>query len=117
MRHRVLVSGILVGLVGLVLIGAFWVHFRATRGTWAWWRPPAVLSVYHRDYLHSRGPLESAAQAQSGGEGKLHQVAREWPMGWSIWSKPPALPGAVPTIVYLRTGQDTYVPYALSGGP
>jgi hypothetical protein len=73
------------------------------------------IEVCGRDY-NGRGPAETRAQAESA-YGSMPPIVSAWGVtscpanGWCDGDEPCG------TVVYVRVGGDSYVPYGLVGGP
>ena len=102
-----------------VLAALSWLlYYRSTYGTFAWWQIPPRIGYCGRDYL--RGTTVAALPGQYG---KLVQVTTIEPAGRAVYAMQPTqsavtsvpnLPCAMSLVV--KQG-NSYVQYALSGGP
>ena len=112
-----LLTRVAVALLTLVVlaVGATWLWFRDEAKSWAWWDPPAVVTIQGRHYDRGSNPHLSLAVAKGQGTGVWTRVASEWPMGWGIWAA--KLSNFDPTVVYLCTSDAHCIDYALQGGP
>ncbi len=102
-------------LLAALAAGAAWLWFRYEAKSWAWWDPPAVLTIHGRHYDHGHQPPVSLTVARSSGTGVWTHVATEWPMRWSVWAA--KLSGSDPTVVYLCKSKSHCIDYTLRGGP
>ena len=75
---------------------------------------PERITVNGRNYDHP-API-SAAGVRAEGHGSL-QLGTAGPSDYPVYGLGPATPGTVPTGVEVQTSFDTYVYYALMGGP
>src|SRR6267378_3923050 len=114
MRRKLLLAAMLVGLGLLAVLAIGWLDFRYSYKSWAWWQPPARLTLYHGRHYWVGTPSPQSKE-QAGVDSSWYQLGHEWPMRWTIWSPSPSSADA-PTVVFLRTGANTYVGYSLSGG-
>ncbi|HEY3882666.1 MAG TPA: hypothetical protein VGM12_29120 [Trebonia sp.] len=95
------------------------------RGTYHIWPGQAAGSRVHwcgRDYENDRGPAsaETLWQAKAGSTLSLRVAGGYPPLGprqQLLAVSMAGQPAACPTVVFLKTGQDSYLPYSLLGGP
>jgi hypothetical protein len=95
------------------------------RGTYHVWPGQAAGSRVHwcgRDYENDQGPGSAVTLQQAKADSPLPlRVADSYPplgprrqlLAVSMAGQP----AACPTVVFLQTGQDSYLPYGLLGGP
>ena len=94
------------------------------RGTYHVWPGQAAGSQVHwcgRDYENDQGPgsAETLQQAKAGSSLPLRAAGSYPPIGpQQLFAVSMAgQPAACPTVVFLKTGPDRYLPYGLLGGP
>ena len=95
------------------------------RGTYHIWPGQAAGSRVHwcgRDYENDQGPAsaETLRQAKAGSTLSLRDAGGYPPLGprqQLLAVSMAGQPAACPTVVFLKTGQDSYLPYSLLGGP
>lgn len=99
---------------GVIVVGVAWVllNRRLTYGTWWGDRTPPKVSRCGRDWLRGLGSGPPRGVAGS----TLKRVGAT-PGGADIVTAHPGCGGLTPTVIWVRTGDDNYVPYSLSGGP
>ena len=107
------VCGLTAFLVIVFLVA--WLWFRADAKSWAWWDPPAVLSIGGRHFDRDAIKPVTLAEAKSRGTGIWKKVQIEWPMQWPIWAS--TYQGISPTVAFLCTSAARCLPYDLQGGP
>lgn len=95
------------------------------RGTYHVWPGQAAGSRVHwcgRDYENDQGPgsAETLRQAKAGSSLPLRVAAEYPPLGprrQLLAVSMAGQPAACPTVVFLKTGADSYLPYGMLGGP
>ena len=81
MRARTVIR-VAVGVTALLVVAFLtaWVWFREETKSWAWWHPPAVLTIGGR-HFHRDGHMSTTiAEAKSQGGGTWKKVQIEWPI-------------------------------------
>jgi hypothetical protein len=110
------------GALLLAVAGGWWVHYRLTYETFAWWAAPQKLTYCGRDYVP-----EGTLRALPKGDGQLTEVDRfgvnSWPVYKQTWTPEAAGshcsssgPGTA-VVLYLVRGADAVDQCNLSGGP
>ncbi|MEY9876014.1 hypothetical protein ABH931_005521 [Streptacidiphilus sp. MAP12-33] len=124
MGARIGARGAVVGVVALALALAsgWWLHYRMTYKTFAWWSAPQKLYYCGRDYDPS-----GTVAALPKGDGRLTEVYRfgfgSWPVYKQTWTPQAAGPHCSPSgsgtavVLYLVRGTHAVDQYNLSGGP
>jgi hypothetical protein len=100
--------------LGLVLLmlgvaASTWAHEIAVNHHW-----PEQITLNGRNYDHP-API-SSAEVRAEGRSSL-QLGTAGPSDYPVYGLGPAIPSTVPTGVVVQTSFDTYVYYALMGGP
>lgn len=113
-RRRWFPAAVWIVPLGLVLLmlglaAATWAHEIAVNHHW-----PERITVNGRNYDHP-API-SAAEVRAEGHGSL-QLGTAGPSDYPVYGLGPEIPGTVPPGVVVQTSFDTYVSYALMGGP
>lgn len=105
------------GMTALPVVAflAAWVWFRADAKSWAWWNPPAVLTIGGRHFDRDANIRVTLAEAKSQATGTWKKVQIEWPMQWPVWAS--EYPTVSPTVAFLCTSDSQCLPYDLQGGP
>ncbi len=106
----------------LAVVGAAAVWYR---GTYHVWPGQAAGSRVHwcgRDYENDQGPgsAETLRQAKAGSSLPLRVAAEYPPLGPRQQLLAVSMAGQLavcPTVVFLKTGPDSYLPYGMLGGP
>lgn len=99
---------------GLLVVGS-----RATYHEWPWSAYPSTLHTCGRDFNH--GATQSRAQIEANGD-RLTRIGSVpgWLNHGQLWttSVGAPLPGKrCHMVMWVRTGEDTFESYTLSGGP
>lgn len=120
--HRIRTMSLAVAALLLLAAMGWLVHYRATYGTFAWWKIPPRIGYCGRDY--NRGATISALPTQNW---TFTQVRDIQPSGWRVYSKQPkgvASGSAAPVAglpctmgLVLKESDNEFVQYGLSGGP
>lgn len=119
MAQRIAGAALAIALVAAIAATSWY------RSIYHVWPGQAAGSRVHwcgRDYENDQGPrsAETLRQAQAGSSLPL-RVAAGYPPLWSsqqlLAVSMAGQPATCPTVVFLKTGQDSYLPYNLLGGP
>lgn len=113
-RRIMRIAGGVIVLLVVALLAA-WLWFRAEAKSWAWWTPPAMLTIGGRHFDRDASNAVTLAEAKSLGAGTWRKVQIEWPMQWPVWAS--EYRGISPTVVYLCRSDAYCQSYDLQGGP
>lgn len=116
-------SGVLA--VAIVAAGGFTLWYRTTYNVWPGMGASDRVHWCGRDYESSGDPAQSWQQISRQAPWPIHAVGLYPPLGWphqqellaAIYPKALASPASCATLVYVRTRPDSYLTYALEGGP
>lgn len=119
-RRRRTIAMVAAAVTGAAVLTALgWLlYYRSTYGTFAWWQIPPRIGYCGRDYL--RGTTVASLPSQ---DRQLVQVTTIEPVGRAVYAPQPAHSAVTPVPnlpcamgLVIKQG-DSYVQYALSGGP
>jgi len=119
MTIRVVRAGVAIIVIAAAVIVVWY------RGTYHVWPGQGAGSRVHwcgRDYENDEGPgsAETLKQAKAGSSLPLRAAGDYPPLGPQRELLAVSMAGqaaACPTVIFLKTGPDSYLPYSLLGGP